>query len=234
MKCSRLFFILGAIMMAWPVSSAAAQLGVTPRMLTIDAKHPIAEVSISSLRARPVIFDTSIELWEQHGNGDTYAASRSFIAVPSVFTVNPYATQLLRVTGRSPASDGREAAYRLSIVEVIAGSATPPPSVRAFSIPIFVAPSKVEGDVRYELRMHGDNRYDVVVHNESNTHTYIATLAVESGEHKLYTGKVGAFVLAENTRTIPLTLSAPLRGPATLRIENDAGTTRSVSVQASP
>ena len=234
MKRSTLSLLLGAIMIVWPLFSSAAQLGVAPRTLTIDAKHPIAEVSISSLRARPVIFDTSIERWEQHGNDDTYAASKSFIIVPSVFALNPYATQLLRVTVRSPASDGREAAYRLSIIEVIAGSATPPPSARAFSIPIFVTPSKVEGDVRYELRTHGDKRCDVVVHNESNTHTYIAAISVASGDQQLYAGKVEAFVLARNTRTIPLTLNAPLRGPATLRIENGAGTARSVSVQASP
>ena len=212
----------------------AAQLGVAPRVVTIDASHPVAEVSVSSLRARTVIFDASIDRWEQRGDSDIYAATGSFVFVPSVFALNPYATQLVRVALRTPAIENREAAYRLSIVEVVAGSATPPPSARAFSIPVFVAPAKLEGDVRYELRARAGNRCDVVVRNESNSHAYIATLAVESDGRELFAGKVNAFVLAGNTRTIPVTLRAPLRGAATLRIANEAGSERSISVQATP
>ncbi len=212
----------------------AAQLGVTPRMVTIDAHHPIAEVSISSLRARTVIFDTRLERWEQRGDNDTYAATESFATVPAVFSLDPYATQLVRIAPRTATAGDREAAYRLSVVEVIAGAATPPPSARVFAIPLFVAPAKVEGEVRYELRAHAGNTYDVIVHNESNIHAYIATLAVESDGQELYAGKPGAVVLAGNTRAIPVTLRAPMRGPVTLRIADESGNERSVPVQATP
>lgn len=210
----------------------AAQLGVTPRVATIDAHHPIAEVSVSSLRARTVIFDTKIERWEQRGDNDTYAASgAAFATVPSVFSLDPYATQVVRVAPRPPAAGDRETAYRLSIVEVIAGSATPPPSARAFSIPLFVAPAKLEGRVRYELRLHAGNTYDVVVHNESNSHTYIATLALESAGQEIYAGKPATFVLAGNTRAIPVTLRARVNGPVTLHIEDETGNERSIELQ---
>jgi P pilus assembly chaperone PapD len=212
----------------------AAQLGVTPRVVTIDASHPIAEVSVSSLRARTVIFDASIERWEQHGDSDSYAATTSFVFVPWVFALDPYKTQLVRVALRTPAIEDHEAAYRLSIVEVIPGTATPPPSARAFSIPLFVAPAKLEGGVHYELRSRAGNRCDVVIRNESNSHTYIATLAIESDGRELFAGKVTAFVLAGNTRTIPVTLRAPVHGPATLRVADETGRERSISVQANP
>ncbi|HEX5275170.1 MAG TPA: fimbria/pilus periplasmic chaperone [Candidatus Rubrimentiphilum sp.] len=212
----------------------AAQLGITPRVATIDAHHPIAQVSVSSLRARTVIFDTRLERWEQRGDNDTYAATDSFVAVPSVFSLDPYATRTVRVALRAPATDDREGAYRLSIVEVIAGAATPPPSARAFSIPLFVAPAKVSGEVRYELRAHAGNTYDVVVHNESNTHTYIGTLAVESADQELYAGKAATFVLAGNTRAIPVKLRAPVHGSVTLRIAGEDGSERSIPVQAIP
>jgi P pilus assembly chaperone PapD len=210
----------------------AAQLGMAPRFATIDARHPIAEISVSSLRARTVIFDTSIERWEQRGDNDTYAAaSGAFVTVPSVFSLDPYATQLVRVALRSPAGEDREAAYRVSIVEVVPNNATPPPSARVLSIPLFVAPPKMEGEVSYALRPHAGNTYDVVVRNESNTHAYIATLAIEAGDRELYAGKRGVYVLAANTRAIPVTLRAPLRGPATLRVGNEGGAERSISVQ---
>lgn len=212
----------------------AAQLSVTPRVVTIDASHPVAEVSVSSLRARTVIFDASIARWEQHGDRDSYTATAAFVLAPSVFALDPYATKLVRVAMRSPAIGDREAAYRLSIIEVVAGAATPPPSARAFSIPLFVAPAKLEGDVRYELRARGGNRCDVVVRNESNAHAYIATLAIESDERELFADKINAFVLAGNTRTLPVTLRAPLRGTLTLRVADEAGNERSISVQATP
>lgn len=218
----------------WSSAPASAQLGVTPRVLAVDPTHTITEVSISSLRARPVIFDTLIEQWEQRGSDDTYTPSRSFVAVPSVFSVSPYATQLLRLAMRTPVFGAREMAYRVRIVEVVAGNATPPASARTFSIPLFVAPAKAEGDVRYELHRRSETGYDVVVRNDSNVHTYIATLALDGQGQELYAGKVGAFVLAGNARTIPVTLRAPLVGPATLRIEAEGGITRSISVQSTP
>jgi P pilus assembly chaperone PapD len=212
----------------------AAQLGITPRMVTIDAHHPIAEVSISSLRARSVIFDARLERWEQRGDNDTYAATEAFATVPSVFSLEPYATQVVRIAPRTAPAGDREAAYRLSIVEVIANNATPPPSARVFAIPLFVAPAKVEGEVRYDLRAHAGNTYDVIVHNESNTHTYIASLALVGSDGELYTGKPATFVLAGNTRAIPVTLRAPVSGTVTLRITDDTGNERSVRVQATP
>lgn len=212
----------------------AAQLGVIPRVVTIDASHPIGEVSISSLRARTVIFDTKLERWEQRGDNDTYTASDSFVTVPLVFALDPYATQLVRVARRTTVTPDREAAYRLSIIEVVAGAATPPPGARAFSVPLFIAPAKSEGQVRYELRAHAGNTYDVVVLNESNTHTYIASLALESSDRELYSGKVATFVLAGNTRAIPVKLGAAVRGTVTLRIVDEAGSERSISVQVIP
>jgi P pilus assembly chaperone PapD len=224
--------ILSAIVVVWRLTTSAAQLGATPRMVTIDAHHPIAEVSISSLRARTVIFDTRLERWEQKGESDTYAPANSFVTVPAVFALDPYATQLVRVAQRTPVIADREVAYRLSVIEVVAGAAAPPPTARAFTIPLFVAPAKVDGEIHYDLRARSGNRADVIVRNGSNTHAYIATLAIENAGRELFAGKIGAFVLAGNTRTIPVTLRAPVHGTVTLRIANEAGTEHSIEVQA--
>jgi P pilus assembly chaperone PapD len=211
-----------------PTAPASATFGVKPNELTIDAAHPIAQVAFSSLSARVVSFDVRVQRWRQTAAADAFEPAPNAIVVPPIFSISPYDTVLLRVTFRQPPVRPEiEASYKVVLTEITPagpqGSA-----VRVVSVPLFVPARSPTGTASYRLRPTMPGAADLIIKNGKNAHLFLGKLSITSGAKRVYEGKPGVYVLAGNTRVVPLRLTAALSGAgAEIQFENAAGATQS-------
>jgi len=104
----------------------AATFGARPESITIDSKHPIAQVAFSSLNARPVVFDVTV------------VPADDVLVVPPIFSVAPYESVLLRVTLRHHDRLKKTERYEIRITEVVPNDAKRTP--RVIVVPLSVQP----------------------------------------------------------------------------------------------
>lgn len=122
----RLFILILAPVLLAPGRSASFSL--KPDSVTIDAHARVAEFEFSSLSARPTVFEVEVD------------AAKKFIVVPSVFLVEPHATQTFRIALRTFALPASEESYKVSVIEVVPDTATPPPSARRYTATLVLTP----------------------------------------------------------------------------------------------
>ena len=208
----------------------SATFGLKPVSLTIDAKHPIAQESLSSLSARRTIFDVAVKTWMQVKNQDVLGPASGLVVVPPIFAIDPYDTVPLQAAfrGTVPVS-AVEASYKLILTEVLPGGSTPSPSARVLSAPLFVPAVPAIGTASFTLKSTGAAQADLTIVNAANNHVYIGKLSVQSGGRSVYDGKLAAYILAGSTRTLSLRLSAPLGSEAQLEFVDDKQQTESAS-----
>ena len=206
----------------------SATFGTKPASLTIDPRHPIAQVAVSSLNARVVSFDVRVHRWTQNANADVLGSDEpaGLIVVPPIFSIAPFDTTLVRVAFRqTPSSPKVEDSYQVVMTE-ITPSANPP--ARVITVPLFIRPATSSGEALYTLRPAGGNTASLIINNQSNAHIYVSKLSISLNGETLYNGKFTMYVLAGTARSVPLTLRAPLIGArADLRFENEDGASQS-------
>ena len=106
---------------------ASISFSLKPESTTIDADEHVAEFEFTSRSARPTVFEVEVE------------PSRNFVVVPTVFLIEPYDTQTFRVGLRNFALPKSEEQYKVTVVEVVPGEATPPPSARRYTATLVLA-----------------------------------------------------------------------------------------------
>lgn len=219
---------------ALPVSTRSATFGTKPAVVTIDGRDPIAEIAVSSLSSRTVSFDVRAYRWTQSVAGDQLAQSEApgVLVVPPIFSIAPYDTTIIRVTVRQmPTAPKVEESYKVVMTEITAAQGA---QARAISVPLFVRPSAPSGSVSYVLKAASGNTASLIVKNETNAHVFLGKLTVAVDDKTVYAGKSSTYVLAGSTRTIPLTLTAPLTGQrAGLRFETEDGSQQSAEATVS-
>lgn len=102
--------------LAAPAPAAAGSLRVDPVRLEISADRRTATVTVRNDEATPVTIRAYALTWDQVDGEDRYADSQAVIVSPPIFTIQPGATQIVRVGLRTPAAAGR--AYRIIVEEV--------------------------------------------------------------------------------------------------------------------
>lgn len=231
--------LIGAALFAYLALAAHARattFGAKPNSLTLDAQHRIAQLEFSSLDARTNLFDVTVARWSQTDGQDSLVPVTDPIVVPPIFSISPYETVLLRLTFRLPPQPGpSETSYQVIIKEVLPKTASA--NARIVTVPLFVPPASPSTTApTYTLKRAGSpNSADLIIKNASNTHIYIGKLSVEVDSKSLYEGVPAIYVLAGQSRTIPLKLTAALSGQnAELRYEDDRGDSQSATATITP
>jgi len=124
---ARLFILM--LVPALLGQARSASFSLKPDSVTIDAHARVAEFEFSSLSARPTVFEVEIE------------DGKNFVIVPPVFLVKPYETETFRIALRTFALPANEERYKVSVVEVVPHTATPPPSARRYTATLVRAPA---------------------------------------------------------------------------------------------
>jgi fimbrial chaperone protein len=220
-------------MAALPILARAATFGVRPNAVTIDADHPIAQISVSSLNARVVSFDVRVHRWMQKGAAEIVEAGEApgLIVVPPVFTIAPYDTTLLRVTFRQmPALPKSEEAYKVVMTEIVGSSVT-----RIVTVPLFVRGAPPSGTISYAMKRTSASAANLIIRNQSSAHVFLGKLTITSGETTVYSGTLAVYVLAGSTGVVPLRLTGALSGSrADLRFEVEDGSSQSAQATIAP
>lgn len=149
------FFSLGqasAVRAEQPAAAAApsadrgARLNIAPLRLEFEAAKTSATVMVTNTSGRPVAVQTRLFAWAQQDGEDVYAPSAALTVSPSIISIAPGATQIVRVLRSGAASPG-EKRFRLAVDQL------PDPALAAggeaearlrFTLPLFMDRDKAQ------------------------------------------------------------------------------------------
>lgn len=173
MKLSRFSLLLLLMWMAGPLW--ATNLGVTPVAIHMGGGVMRTAVTVVNQGDRPATVQAETIVWQRIDGQDQYAETSEVMVNPALFTVEPGASQIVRVGLRQPNTAQVEATYRLVLREVPVvdeASETAGPALRvlvSMRLPIYVAPDKVERAQNWQVRTQGST-LQVSMRNDGNVH----------------------------------------------------------------
>lgn len=223
--------LIVAGILAFPAAALPyASLQLSPRSVTLSATQRVGQIAMNSLDARDLIFDLQAVTWTQRGDADSFTPTNDLTVVPPVYDAQPFRRVLVRFGSREQSADtSNERAYQIQFREVLPAGSNEKP--RTLTAPVFLAPAQPHGEVKYTLQRTGEKNAKLVVDNQANAHVYLGTIRIESGGQEVYSGSLGAYVLAANSRSFSLELAQPLAsGEAQLSIEGEENSATTVDV----
>lgn len=170
----------------------ASEIGVTPVVVQLDRLNDRAAVTVVNNGSEPVIMQVEMVGWKRTDAGDEDVPTVDMVVSPSVFTVRPGGSQLVRVGLRRNLPLQREGAYRIVLREV-----PPPPSadnlrisgqVRvliALRVPVYVAPARVVRAAQWRALWENDGTVTASVRNEGNVHIRVGRIQVRSSNGRV-------------------------------------------------
>ena len=205
---------MAALLLALGSLGAAppAPFGVQPQVATLSARTPIAELEFSSLYAQERIFDVRVLRWTQRNGQDVFTPDDGFVVSPSVFSIAPYESVLIRIEQRGFEQPSVEQSYKIVMTSVVAGAGAPPSTAPRLEATLFVPPAKPADDAIFTLKNTQAGQGDLIIENRGNAHLYLGNLSIDLGGRIMYSGTIAAYVLANSTRTFHLRVADPPAG----------------------
>lgn len=210
----------------------AADIGISPVAVHLDRVNDRATVSVANSGNEAVVMQVEAIAWKRVGNADHDAPTTDMVINPSVFTVQGGQTQLVRVGLRRAAQGQSEGTYRIVLREV--PQAPRPGEVRlsgqvrvlmALRVPVYVAPSNVVREVRWQAAQQMDGSVVASLRNDGNVHERVGKLQVRSADGVALLGEEpAAVVFPGEERSFRLRLPTPAdRRRLTLEVATDQG-----------
>ena len=134
---------------AAPVVDRGARLNIAPLRLELDAVKTGATVMLTNTSARALAVQTRLFAWSQEAGEDRFAPSSALTVSPSIISIAPGATQIVRVLRTGAASPG-EKRFRLAVDQLPDPSLAQTGEAEArlrFTLPVFVDRDKAEPTV---------------------------------------------------------------------------------------
>lgn len=132
------------IALIWAANGHAGAFIVNPVRIELSTTSPTAVLQVDNTQGSPVTIQLSTMAWSQPAGKDELKPTREILATPQIFTLQPGATQLLRIGALRKPDAEQELGYRLLLEEI------PPPPAPDFkglqvalriSLPIFIKPA---------------------------------------------------------------------------------------------
>lgn len=221
------FFLSGA-----PLCSAGS-FTVNPVRITLSPSRRVAAITVTNAAKEASVIQLETSRWTQQGGKDVLTPSSEILATPPIFTLQPGASQIVRVGLRQPPNTAGELTYRLLLREV------PPPQpisqglrvALAISMPVFVVSAQPAfSNLQWQAERLADGRIQLQVTNTGNAHVQVGALELSSSgsASPVVQQSVATYVLPGNTRSWTLKSSVDLRPGSVLRLHasTDAGDVR--------
>ncbi|MDX2463821.1 MAG: molecular chaperone [Porticoccus sp.] len=159
-NCAGLCLAFALFLVLPQTSVMAGSINLSPTRIQLSASQQSAVLTIHNQHTESTVIQLEASDWHQDDSGDNYQPSQNLIATPTVFSLQPGESQLVRVGLRRPINKNTESAYRLFIQEVPSTSirnATVQVVLR-FSLPVFVAPISEQPllPLTWQLLEYGD------------------------------------------------------------------------------
>ena len=198
----------------------AGSFNVSPTRVELSTQQAKAALTIQNNGDEAVVIQAQTVAWLQENGQDKYMASTDLLATPPIFSIDPGATQIVRIGMRRVSNSDQELSYRLFLQEV-----SPPPKPGflglqiglRISIPIFIEPKvKVAPILRWKLEQQAGGRLKVSLTNDGNAHVQVIDFSVASPdqEQTLAVQQVSAYLLPGQSRTwdLPIDAEQPFSG----------------------
>jgi len=223
--CAAALVMIGQGSQAW-----AGSFTVSPVRIELSPQRPLGSLNITNDGAEPVTIDAKAMVWTQQAGEDLHEDTRELIVTPPVFTLEPRASQVVRIGLRRPPDRERELAYRIFLTEN-----APPPTAAStgvamtlrLSVPIFIRPVAAPvARLDWSASRGAADELKLQATNVGNLHVQVADLRLLSDGQVIGRISNPAYVLPEQTRVWIVKLDKPLRpeaGPIQLEGFSDAG-----------
>ena len=158
---------------------------ISPVIIDVPADGR-AIVTVRNDRAREVLYQVTVLDWHVVDGADRYEVTQDFVATPPLFTLDPAASQIVRIGFRNPARQPVERAYRLVVAEVPRpGDAANEGGVVDFAmqylLPVFVASTSRSAKPPLTWSLHADGNAVIVrADNPGSTRTAMNMVGLSS------------------------------------------------------
>jgi fimbrial chaperone protein len=199
--------VLASAAAAWLPPASAGTFTLSPLRVELSGQAATAAVTVRNEEDSPALVQAESLLWTQAEGEEKLDPTRDLLVSPSVFTLPPKGSQLVRVALRRPPDATRELSYRLILQEV------PPEASPDFSglkvtlrlsVPVFAAPeTPAKPDLAWSATRAADGGIIVRADNSGGLHARVLsfTLAPTSGNGPVLQNSVATYVLPGQYRT---------------------------------
>ncbi len=163
--------------------AGAADLGVSPVRVELNARQDRQAITVSNRGAEPVLIQAETVAWGQTDGEDKYSPTRELLVNPPLFTIPPGGSQIVRVGLRRPVDAERELSYRVFLREV---PGAPPPGagdkgqqirvLLELRLPVYVAPARPQPAQSWQARRSADGSIELEFANSGNVHVVVGGL----------------------------------------------------------
>lgn len=187
--------------------ASAGSFGISPLRVELSGQAATASLTVRNEDDAPALIQADAVLWTQAGGEEKLDPTTDLIVSPTVFTVPPKGSQLVRVALRRQADAARELSYRLILQEVPPEASPDFKGLRValrISVPVFVVPVAAAGPDLVWSATRGSNGALVLrADNQGTAHARVLsfTLTPESGHDTVLQDSVAAYVLPGQYRT---------------------------------
>ena len=212
------------------VPAGLARLNIAPLRLELDASKPAATLMLTNTSERPIPVQTRLFAWSQDGGEDRFAPSSALTISPSIISIPPGATQIVRLLRTGAASPG-EKRFRLAVDQLpdpaMAQSGSAEARLR-FTIPVFLDRDTAT-PAQLGWRVGAD---EIKVSNAGGATARIVTIEVRTAAGRIVPVERNSLRYVQGSSAIawPLANACAL-GPVTISAQVDG---RTADAQASP
>jgi fimbrial chaperone protein len=199
--------VLASAAALWLPPASAGTFSLTPLRLELSPQAGTASITVRNEEDAPALVQAEALLWSQVVGDESLEPTTDVIVSPTVFTIPPKGSQLVRVALRREADPARELSYRLILQEV------PPEASPDFtgltvalrmSVPIFVAPmAAAKPELAFSATRDQKGALVLRADNNGQAHARVLsfTLTPEDGSGAVLQDSTAAYVLPGQSRT---------------------------------
>jgi fimbrial chaperone protein len=218
---------LGVLTVLAFATGAVSALTISPVIVELSPTRRVVSVTVTNASENALSFQAEAVAWSQPDGHDLYEETTDLMVVPPIAEIGPGATQIFRITTRTPPGS-REQAYRVILDDVTEETATQPNSATVnirvrHSLPVFVAAiGKPRTSARLGACAAPSSGGCVRLDNDGERYVVIKALTIEGGAARKEV-QAGTRVLAGAWREWTLDLPANSTGPLHVRVDTSAG-----------
>ncbi len=191
--------------------------------LTMD--EPVQGIRIKNNNDKmPVNLQVSPVSWKQENGQDIYAPTNDLIVAPTVMTIPPTRSQIMRIGWRAPAPIANEIAYRIYIQQLNAAALNTRIGVQfklSLGLPVFIKPAQPVYQFNWIVKRSG-NGYSVTFQNTGNVHIQITTIDLYDSANKLLGSyKLPYYVLAKQSAEVQVPTTSSAGGSVNIMASTD-------------
>ena len=185
------------------VGTSATATTISPVIVELSPQKSVASIRLLNDSAEAMTFQVETLSWQQRGGEDQYEPTQELLVAPAIAQIAPGASQIFRVTLRTPSITPAERAYRLVLEDISAGTNAQPGMVRLrfrHNLPLFVTPrNQSVASSQWSACAAPAGKYCIQLQNNGDRRLRLSAVAVQGPDGHVAVAE-GATVLAGTTR----------------------------------